>query len=445
MTNDHATEGGRDPQPADRPVGRWPGSEWADPHSVASTGSPGYTAYGSGGQHQQPGASAPAQQPTAPLGSWSGASHPTSGSWPALPPPQPPRRSGPARTLVIALVAGLLGGLLGGVVATTLAGGGSSSIGVLGQPLPKVDPNTPLGPIEAVAQRVLPSVVQLRVTSGQTRGEGSGMIVSETGLIMTNNHVVDAAAEGGALTVVFRDGTSAAAKIVGRDPTSDVAVIRADGVSGLAPIELGNSESVRVGQQVVAIGSPLGLGGSVTTGIISATDRAVNVGPQNGANDATVLNAIQTDAAINPGNSGGPLVDLQGRAIGINTAIATAGGPSGAEGGNIGVGFSIPINAAQRIAKELEATGRATRAVLGVNVAVGGDDLGGAVIGQVTPGSPAQAAGLLAGEVITKVDDRVIPGGDELVAAIRDHAPGEEITLTVNGRQVVVTLGSQPG
>jgi putative serine protease PepD len=358
-------------------------------------------------------------------------------------PPAPFAATGRGRTLVIGLVAGLLGGLLGGVIGTQLADGRGGSIGVLDSAVPEADPNAPLGAVEAVAARVLPSVVQLKVRSGDGGGEGSGMILSADGLVLTNNHVVDGATGNATLTAVFHDGRTAPADIVGRDPSSDVAVIRVRGVSGLTPIELGNSESVRVGQQVVAIGSPLGLGGSVTSGIISAVDRAVNVGPQTGATDATVLNALQTDAAINPGNSGGPLVDMKGRVVGINSAIATTGG---SRSGSIGVGFSIPINQAHRIARELETTGVATRAVLGINVAVRESDAGnGAVIGQVTPGSPAEVASLLPGEVITRVDDRVITDGDELVAAIRDHVPGDQVKLTVNGREVVVTLGAKTG
>jgi putative serine protease PepD len=192
---------------------------------------------------------------------------------------------------------------------------------------------------------------------------------------------------------------------------------------------------------VVAFGAPLGLGGSVTTGIISALDRAVSVGEESGASEATVLSALQTDAAINPGNSGGPLVDMQGALIGINSAIAT----TGAEGGSIGVGFAIPINQAKRVATELEQTGRATRAVLGVGLADPGRSTNGAVIGQVAPGGPAEKAGLRPNEVVTRVDDRLVTNGNELVAAIRDHAPGDQVTLTVDGRQVAVTLGGQTG
>ncbi|WP_214368143.1 S1C family serine protease [Pseudonocardia sp. H11422] len=354
-------------------------------------------------------------------------------------------RSGMVRMSALVLIAAVLGGGIGGTVGHALAerGGSGGSTGVLSEPLPDVDAaSVPLSPVEAVAQRVLPSVVQLRVEGQRTAGEGSGMVLSADGLILTNNHVIEVAASGGTVIAVFQDGRNAPATIVGRDPNSDLAVIRAQNISGLTPVELGNSESVRVGQQVVAFGSPLGLGGTVTTGIVSALDRAVSVGGDSGASEATVLNALQTDAAINPGNSGGPLVDMQGRVIGINSAIAT----TGAQGGSIGVGFSIPINQAKRTAEELERTGKATRAVLGVSLTVGGPRNGtGAVIGEITPGGPAEQAGLRAGEIVTRVDDRIITDGNELVAAIREHAPGDQITLTVGDRQVTVTLAPQTG
>ena len=262
----------------------------------------------------------------------------------------------------------MLGGGVGGYVGyeSARAAGTGSSTGVLAEPLPPADPNaTPLSPVEAVAARVLPSLVQLQVQGVRAAGEGSGIVLSADGLLLTNNHVVEAAANGGRVVALFQDGTSAPAQIVGRDPSSDLAVLRAQGVSGLTPVTLGNSDSLRVGQQVVAFGAPLGLGGTVTTGIISALNRAVSVGQESGASEATVLSALQTDAAINPGNSGGPLVDMQGALIGINSAIAT----TGAQGGSIGVGFAIPINQAKRVAEELERTGRATRAVLGVALA----------------------------------------------------------------------------
>jgi putative serine protease PepD len=344
----------------------------------------------------------------------------------------------------VGLAAALLGGGIGGVAGYEAAAQRvpAASTGVLTQPLPPVDPDaTPLSPVEAVAQRVLPSVVQLQVEGGGGGGEGSGIVLSADGVLLTNNHVIEAAASGGRVVALFQDGTSAPAEIAGRDPSSDLAVLRAQGVSGLTPIALGNSDAVRVGQQVVAFGAPLGLGGSVTTGIISALNRAVSVGGGSGASEATVLSALQTDAAINPGNSGGPLVDLQGALIGINSAIAT----TGAQGGSIGVGFAIPVNQAKRIAEELERTGRATRAVLGVSLAPRNRTGNGAVIGEVTPGGPADQAGIRPGEVVTRVDDRLVTNGNELVAAIRDNAPGAQVTLTVDGRQVPVTLGSQTG
>ncbi|MBL8926861.1 MAG: trypsin-like peptidase domain-containing protein [Pseudonocardia sp.] len=372
-----------------------------------------------------------------------GAGPPTA-TLPAVGGPQPRGGSGLGAVAAVGLVAALLGGGVGGYVGyeSARAAGTGSSIGVLAEPLPPVDPNaTPLSPVESIAARVLPSVVQLQVQGVRAVGEGSGIVMSADGLLLTNNHVVEAAANGGKVVALFQDGTSAPAQIVGRDPSSDLAVLRAQGVSGLTPVALGNSDSLRVGQQVVAFGAPLGLGGTVTTGIISALNRAVSVGQESGASEATVLSAVQTDAAINPGNSGGPLVDMQGALIGINSAIAT----TGAQGGSIGVGFAIPINQAKRVAEELERTGRATRAVLGVALTADARTSTGATIGQVTPGGPAEQAGLRAGEVVTRVDDRLVTNGNELVAAIRDHAPGDRITLTVDGRQVQVTLSGQSG
>jgi putative serine protease PepD len=408
---------------------------WTVPDPWRQSGPPAGTVGGPAwGGSGQPQAAYPSARPGGPPG--------VPGAYPG---PDRPRRGGGRAALVgFALVTALLGGGIGGAVGYSMASGNSGgSSGVLAQPVPDVDAAaTPLSPVEAVAARVLPSVVQLRVAGPGTSGEGSGMILSGDGLLLTNNHVIEAAANGGRVVAVFQDGSTAQARIVGRDPSSDLAVLRAQNVTGLTPIELGNSDAVRVGQQVVAFGSPLGLGGTVTTGIISALDRAVSVGRDSGASEATVLNALQTDAAINPGNSGGPLVDMEGRVVGINSAIAT----TGAQSGSIGVGFSIPVNQARRIADELERDGRATRAVLGVSLNPGRDpERPGALIGEVTPGGPADGAGLRAGEVVTRVGDRVITDGNELVAAIRDRVPGEEVTLTVDGREVTVTLGSQTG
>ncbi|MCE0763215.1 trypsin-like peptidase domain-containing protein [Pseudonocardia kujensis] len=343
-----------------------------------------------------------------------------------------------AAAVVLALLAGLAGGWIGWTLA-----GRSVSDGALGRPLPQADPaSSQLTPVEAVAEKVLPSVVLLKVEGGGPgEDEGSGIVLSADGLVLTNDHVVSAAAAGGTITALLQDGRAFPARIVGRDTGSDLALVRLDGAGGLTAAELGNSDSLRVGQQVVAIGAPLGLDGTVTTGIVSALDRAVSVGGDQGG-QATVLNAVQHDAPINPGNSGGPLVDLQGRVVGVNSAIASTGGN---QGGSIGVGFSIPVNQARRVADELNRTGRATRAVLGVTVtAVGQPANGGAVVGQVTPGGPAALAGLHPGDVVLRVGDRPIADGDELVAAIRDHQPGEQVGLALTDRQVTVTLAGEP-
>ncbi len=361
---------------------------------------------------------------------------------PYAPPLPPARRRGIGALVAVGLVAGLLGGGVGGAVGATLADGSGGSPGVLADPIPESDGSAAaLGPVEAVAQRVLPSVVRLLVEGAGSAGEGSGMVLSADGLMLTNNHVVESAQSGGSIIVVFQDGTTAPAGIVGLDPSSDLAVIRAQGVSGLTPIEFGNSDEVRVGQQVVAFGSPLGLGGTVTTGIVSAVDRAVSVGAESGASEATVLSALQTDAAINPGNSGGPLTDMQGRVVGINSVIAT----TGAEGGSIGVGFSIPVNQARRTAQELETTGVATRAILGAGVNGGGAELTGAELGSIVPGGPAELAGLRPGQVVTRVGDRMITNGDDLIAAIRENTPGDQVTLMVDGQPVDVVLAGESG
>jgi putative serine protease PepD len=373
--------------------------------------------------------------PTAPIGMPPGAS--------------PPRRGGPIKGAVaLALVVGLAAGGVGGVVGYQLAGSGARVTSALDQPAPGALPvaNLPAGSVAQVAQVVTPSVVQLRVRGLRVAGEGSGIMLSTDGLILTNNHVVAPAVAGGELIAVLQDGRSAPVEIVGRAPSFDLAVVRAKGVTGLTPARLGNSGAVRVGQEVVAVGSPLGLSGTVTSGIVSAVERPVRAGGEGSGQD-TVLDAIQTDAAINPGNSGGPLTDMQGLVIGINTAIASTGFGDG-QAGSIGLGFAIPIDQAKRIANELVHTGQATQAILGVSVPAGRPEDGAAVVQQVVPGGGAAAAGIQPGEMITKVDDRMINSGDALVAAIRSHAPGSQAKITVKNpagatREVEVTLGSQ--
>ncbi|MBB5956384.1 putative serine protease PepD [Saccharothrix tamanrassetensis] len=336
--------------------------------------------------------------------------------------------------LAVGGVAGGVGGYLGYQAADT----SGPVTNALNAPLPAQQTgNAPEGSTEQVAQKVLPTVVQVQVGGGA----GSGIVIGSDGLVLTNNHVVESAAGGGPLKVQFQDGKSADAKIVGRDPSSDLAVVKASGVSGLATAEIGNSGDLRIGQQVVAVGSPFDLNGTVTSGIVSSLNRPVRAGGENG-NQATVLNAIQTDAAINPGNSGGPLVNMRGQVVGVNSAIYSPNRTQSSQGGSVGIGFAIPIDQARRTAKELSETGKATQTVLGVQVLDGAN--GGAQVREVTAGGAAEQAGLKAGDVITKFGDRTIDSSDALVAAVRSRAPGEKVQLTVDGRTVDVTLGSQP-
>ena len=327
----------------------------------------------------------------------------------------------------------------------------TSSIGGIAPSVPAA--SVPVGSVEQVAAKVVPSVVKLEVDMGRASEEGSGIVLSTDGLILTNNHVVAAAKDaaggpaGAAQTkVTFADGNITPFTVVGTDPSSDIAVVRAEGVSDLTPVTLGSSSNLRVGQDVVAIGSPLGLEGTVTTGIISALNRPVAAGGD-AQNQNTVLDAIQTDAAINPGNSGGALVNMNGELVGVNSAIATLGSDAGpaAQSGSIGLGFAIPVDQAKRIADELIKNGTASHASLGVQV---GNDTAtdGAKIVEVTGGGAAAAAGLPSGVVVTKVDDRVIGSADALVAAVRSKAPGDTVTLTYldpsgKPQTVQVTLG----
>jgi len=286
------------------------------------------------------------------------------------------------------------------------------------------------GSVESVAQKVLPSVVKIDVTTAQGGASGSGIILTADGTILTNNHVVEGA-EAGSLTVSFDDGTSAKAQVLGTDPLTDTAVIKADGVSDLTPATIGKSANLGVGEGVVAIGSPFGLDATVTSGIVSALDRPVNVGSDDQGN-STTYPAIQTDAAINPGNSGGPLVDLTGAVIGINSSIRTAASQSaGGQSGSIGLGFAIPIDEVMPIVDQMAAGETPTHARLGIQV---GDaetgEAAGAVVREVTSGSAADKAGLESGSVITKVDDHRVTGADSLVATIRSYRPGDSVSVT---------------
>ncbi|MEU8896309.1 trypsin-like peptidase domain-containing protein [Nocardia sp. NPDC048505] len=370
-------------------------------------------------------------------------------------PQQPPRK--PIRTglvagaVALALVSGGIGGVVGAAVSDN-NGSGASVTNALDAPRPKVKDvaNAPAGSTQAVAQKVLPSVVMIKVASNRAEGEGSGVVLSSDGLILTNNHVAAGAGAGSKMQVVFSDGSTAPATIVGTDPVSDLAVIKAE-KTGLTPIELGSSADLQVGQPVIAIGSPLGLAGTVTTGIVSALNRPVSTsgeGNQNPNVPNPVIDAVQTDAAINPGNSGGALVDSSGKLIGINTAIASLGGEmTGQQTGSIGLGFAIPVDQARRVADQLVKTGHATYAQIGIKLRPQGDQ---ALVLEATPDGPAAKAGIPAGVVITKIDDRVIDSGDSLIAAVRSHQPGDRVKVTYtdeqgnNPKTVEVTLSGAP-
>jgi putative serine protease PepD len=357
-----------------------------------------------------------------------------------------PRRGGTGRVVAVAVVAGLLAGVVGGVGAFVVAERRASvNLTSPGTVLPQSDADLssrPEGSIARVAAAVLPTVVQIEERNGTDGGTGSGFVLRSDGYILTNNHVVSDAAKGGTLTVTFQDGTTKDAKIVGRDTSYDLAVVKVD-VTGLIASTLGNSDGVVVGDTAIAIGSPLGLEGTVTSGIISSLNRPVTAG---GSGENSYINAIQTDAAINPGNSGGPLVDAEGKVIGVNSAIASLGQTStGQQSGSIGLGFAIPINQAKRVAEEIISTGRSSHPVIGVSVDLTYDGPG-ALIKVVNPDGPSDKAGLKAGDVIVKVDGRTVADSTEMVVAIRTHAPGDTITISVKDgsrtRDVEVTLAA---
>ncbi|WP_275695430.1 S1C family serine protease [Nocardioides sp. CFH 31398] len=374
------------------------------------------------------------------------------------PPPAPGRPAGRTATLGKPLVAGLLvaaltmGGLagaVGGLAAGSAASPFAATVNddvTTAQVTSGTDDDAPEGSTEAVAAQVLPSVVKITVAASQGEASGSGIILSSDGEILTNNHVVTGVGEGARLTVSFDDGTTAPAEVVGTDPVTDLAVIKAQDVSGLTPATVATDDVVDVGEDVVAIGSPFGLEATVTDGIVSALNRPVSVGGETGT-DETTYPAIQTDAAINPGNSGGPLVNLAGEVVGVNSSIRS--GSSTGEGGSIGLGFAIPMSKVWPIVEQLRAGETPTHAQLGVSVGdVTSNDglVTGAQVQSVEPGSAADSAGLEQGDVVTKLDDVTITGSESLVAIVRGERPDDTVTLTYlrdgDTRTADVTLDS---
>ncbi len=343
--------------------------------------------------------------------------------------------------LAVVVVVGVLGGLFGlllGRQAERMADRpGSANVINLPQQTPGTAPAEP-GSIAALVEQALPAVVSLRIQAGSQSASGSGFLVDSEdvidsqGFIVTNNHVVELAAvnsETSRIDVVFADGRRTQAQIVGRNVSYDLAVLSVDVGELPSPLPLlswAGDEAVRVGDSVVAIGAPLGLAGTVTQGIVSALNRPVTTGQPGGS--ASYIDAIQTDAPINPGNSGGPLLDGNGRVIGVNSAVATLA--IGSSSGSIGLGFAIPASAAQRISAEIIETGESTTPIIGVSL----DPFfpgPGALVEAVTPGSAAQRAGLQPGDVITAVDGRSVADSRTLIIAIRANAPGDTIVLTV--------------
>ena len=298
--------------------------------------------------------------------------------------------------------------------------------------------------IAALAARVIPAVVSISVKGSSSSGTGSGFFLDSNGYILTNNHVVEAAATRGTITVELSNGKKYGAKLMGRDNSYDLAVLKID-VTSAPTLQLGNSDLAQVGDSVIAIGSPLGLSGTVTSGIISSKNRAVTTG--NGSGESSFINALQTDAAINPGNSGGPLVDSTGAVIGVNSAIATLG--SSSQTGSIGLGFAIPINQAKKTAEQLIKTGFATYPIMGISVDTRFTGTGALISSDgagVTPAGPADKAGLKAGDIITTLDGIEINNSDELIVAIRSKSVGDKVKIKYTrnniSREATVTLAA---
>jgi putative serine protease PepD len=409
-----------------------PGSAYQAPGSAFQAPGSAYQAPGSAYQ----GADSPYQGPAEPGGPQPGTPYPGSPFWQ---PAAPATTSGSrlARGVVIgaaAVALALFSGVTGGFVAHQFDHGGSA-VTTVTRNVKTVDRSS----VAAVAAAVQPSVVD--ITTGA--GEGSGVVLSADGAILTNNHVLEGAS-GNSVDVTFSNGKTAKATIVGTDPAGDLAVVKAQGVSGLTAAKFGDSDAVQVGDSVLALGSPLGLQGSVTAGIVSALHRTIDEGSQQGplggrGAQHSIGDALQTDAAINPGNSGGALINLAGEVVGINTAILTGG--QGASG-NIGVGFAISSNKAKSTADQLLRGGKVSHPYLGVQVANGS---GGAVIADVVAGGPADKAGLRKGDLVTKIGSRAVTDSTSLVGAIQTGKPGDQIQMTVvrNGaeQQLTATLG----
>ena len=355
-------------------------------------------------------------------------------------PPQQPMGTGPwwvpssahgrakfvtrSNAVLMAAIAGLVGAIFGASSSGSLFGHDIKLTSVTSSI------ERPPGSVADIAQRVLPSVVSISARSSSGGGTGTGFVIDSKGFILTNNHVIaDAAADGGDIEVQLNDGTTLNATIIGRDSSYDLAVLKVNR-TGLTALAFGDSDQVAVGDSVIAIGSPLGLSGTVTLGIVSAKDRAVTAGESQG--DNSYINAIQTDAAINPGNSGGPLVNSAGAVIGVNSAIATLGSSFSSQSGSIGLGFAIPINQARKTAEQLIKNGKATYPIVGVSIDMQFAGEGAKIAdtsNAITPAGPASKAGLRSGDVIVTFDGRAIATPEELIVAIRSKNVGDRVAI----------------
>jgi putative serine protease PepD len=357
---------------------------------------------------------------------------------------------------VLALVLGLIGGVAGSVVYNQTSDQSASDGGTgAGLDTTSVQTAAPIKggktSVAAVAQELLPSTVQISAEyDGQEGGAtGSGFVIDDAGHVITNNHVVEqAATDDGPIEIVDQDGNRYEATVVGRSPVYDLAVLYCDEAKEMKPAALGESQALRVGDPVVAIGSPLGLSSTVTAGIVSALQRPVTTGDS--TEESSYINAVQTDAAINPGNSGGPLVNMLGQVIGVNSAIATTGGTTaGDQAGNIGVGFAIPIEQVKVTADQILRTGEARYPVIGAKVQTGQRDGSGAEIDEVLEDTPAEDAGLEEGDIVIALEGQKVTDGIALIVSIRSHQPGETLTFTVvrdgDEKDIDVTLDSEVG
>jgi putative serine protease PepD len=349
-----------------------------------------------------------------------------------------PRRALPLALGVVVLIAA---GVAGALIANSVNSPSSAST--------TTSPTTASScNVTSIADQELPSVVTIFAGSGTASGVGSGEVIRSDGYILTNNHVILPAVPGGGLQVVFSDGSTATATITGRDPLTDLAVIRVSDKSDLRTISIGSSSNLRIGQGVVALGAPLGLSSTVTSGIVSALGRTVHV-PGEASQSALLVDAVQTDAAINPGNSGGALVDCSGDLIGVPTAGATIPSPSGqASGGSIGLGFAIPVNLAVKVADEIIATGTVTHAFIGIQAeplsatATRQNGAQGLRVAAVVAGGPAAAAGLRVGDIITSIDGQAAESTDQLMAVTLTKRAGDrvEIGYERNGSSGTATI-----